>query len=158
MQAQELRRAQLVDSTDGCANSDLSSKRIEIHPGSWANCAPGVSSIASRERNDRARSEMTIVIGDITGVHLSENAFQSHRIGKRLWDAADDLRANSKLKSSEYSVPVLGLIFLRYADTSLRKRKRSCDHRVAGAGRSARLITRRTACCTFPTKPGSRPS
>jgi type I restriction enzyme M protein len=34
----------------------------------------------------------------------------------RLWDVADDLRANSKLKSSEYSVPVLGLIFLRYAD------------------------------------------
>ena len=35
---------------------------------------------------------------------------------KRLWDAADELRANSKLKSSEYSVPVLGLIFLRHAD------------------------------------------
>lgn len=35
---------------------------------------------------------------------------------KRLRDAADELRANSKLKSSEYSVPVLGLIFLRYAD------------------------------------------
>jgi len=35
---------------------------------------------------------------------------------RRLWDAADELRANSKLKSSEYSVPVLGLIFLRYAD------------------------------------------
>lgn len=37
-------------------------------------------------------------------------------IEKRLWDAADSLRANSKLKSSEYSVPVLGLIFLCYAD------------------------------------------
>ena len=37
-------------------------------------------------------------------------------IEKRLWDAADQLRANSRLKSSEYSVPVLGLIFLRYAD------------------------------------------
>ena len=37
-------------------------------------------------------------------------------IEKRLWDAADQLRANSKLRSSEYSVPVLGLIFLRYAD------------------------------------------
>jgi len=36
---------------------------------------------------------------------------------KRLWDAADDLRANSKLRASEYSVPVLGLIFLRFADT-----------------------------------------
>lgn len=37
-------------------------------------------------------------------------------IEKRLWDAADQLRANSRLKSSEYSQPVLGLIFLRYAD------------------------------------------
>ena len=35
---------------------------------------------------------------------------------RRLWSAADEFRANSKLKSSEYSVPVLGLIFLRYAD------------------------------------------
>ena len=37
-------------------------------------------------------------------------------IEKRLWEAADQLRANSKLKSSEFSVPVLGLIFLRFAD------------------------------------------
>lgn len=35
---------------------------------------------------------------------------------KRLWGAADDLRANSKLRASEYSIPVLGLIFLRFAD------------------------------------------
>jgi len=40
----------------------------------------------------------------------------SNEIEKRLWDAADELRANSRLKASEYSVPVLGLIFLRYAD------------------------------------------
>ncbi len=37
-------------------------------------------------------------------------------IEKRLWSAADGLRANSGLKASEYSVPVLGLIFLRFAD------------------------------------------
>ncbi|MBD1930428.1 MULTISPECIES: type I restriction-modification system subunit M [Cyanophyceae] len=37
-------------------------------------------------------------------------------IEKRLWEAADELRANSRLKPSEYSVPVLGLIFLLYAD------------------------------------------
>lgn len=37
-------------------------------------------------------------------------------IERKLWLAADQLRANSRLKSSEYSVPVLGLIFLRYAD------------------------------------------
>ena len=34
----------------------------------------------------------------------------------RLWDAADELRANSGLKASEYGAPVLGLIFLRFAD------------------------------------------
>ena len=33
-----------------------------------------------------------------------------------LWEAADQLRANSGLKASEYASPVLGLIFLRYAD------------------------------------------
>lgn len=37
-------------------------------------------------------------------------------IEKKLWESADQLRANSHLKSSEYSVPVLGLIFLRFAD------------------------------------------
>jgi type I restriction enzyme M protein len=34
-------------------------------------------------------------------------------LNNRLWAAADQLRSNSKLKSSEYAVPVLGLIFLR---------------------------------------------
>ncbi len=37
-------------------------------------------------------------------------------IEKRLWSAADQLWANSSLKPSEFSPPVLGLIFLRYAD------------------------------------------
>jgi len=44
---------------------------------------------------------------------MSQN---NNQIEAHLWGAADELRANSKLKSSEYSVPVLGLIFLRYAD------------------------------------------
>lgn len=34
-----------------------------------------------------------------------------------LWEAADQLRANSKLTASEYAMPVLGLIFLRHATT-----------------------------------------
>ncbi len=42
-------------------------------------------------------------------------------IENRLWEAADNLRANSELKSSEYSTPVLGLIFLRYAYAKLKK-------------------------------------
>jgi type I restriction enzyme M protein len=39
-----------------------------------------------------------------------------NNIEKRLWSAADELRANSRLRAADYSIPVLGLIFLRYAD------------------------------------------
>lgn len=37
------------------------------------------------------------------------------KLESELWEAADDLRANSKLTSQQYCMPVLGLIFLRYA-------------------------------------------
>ena len=37
------------------------------------------------------------------------------KIEASLWEAADQLRANSKLTSSEYCMPVLGVIFLRQA-------------------------------------------
>ncbi|MDK9685471.1 class I SAM-dependent DNA methyltransferase [Pseudoalteromonas shioyasakiensis] len=35
---------------------------------------------------------------------------------KRLWSAADSLRANAGLTAQEYSRPILGLIFLKYAE------------------------------------------
>ena len=54
-------------------------------------------------------TQLSLAIQEIGSTNLKE-------IEKRLWESADELRANSKLKSSEYSVPVLGLIFLRYAD------------------------------------------
>ena len=38
-----------------------------------------------------------------------------------LWPAADNLRANSDLKASEYGSPVLGLIFLKFADINYRR-------------------------------------
>lgn len=44
----------------------------------------------------------------------------SHQIEKELWEAADQLRANSKLTAAEYSMPVLGLIFLRHADNRFK--------------------------------------
>lgn len=44
-------------------------------------------------------------------VHLLEN---------ELWEAADQLRANSRLTAAEYSMPVLGLIFLRHADNRFK--------------------------------------
>jgi len=38
-----------------------------------------------------------------------------NKLENRLWEVANNLRANSTLSSFEYSTPVLGLIFLRYA-------------------------------------------
>ena len=46
----------------------------------------------------------------------SEMDHDNAALEKRLWDAADQFRANSGLKSQEYSAPVLGLIFLRFAE------------------------------------------
>ncbi len=51
---------------------------------------------------------------------------------KRLWDAADELRANSGLKSSDYSVPVLGLIFLRYADHKFTTAQKDLEGKATG--------------------------
>lgn len=67
-----------------------------------------------------------------------------------LWDAADELRAGSRLSSQEYCMPVLGLIYLRYAfsrfkfvDEEIRKKLPSrggrtlepeaSDYKAAGA-------------------------
>lgn len=55
-----------------------------------------------------------------------------NEIEKRLWDAADELRANSALKSSGYSVPVLGLIFLRYADHKFSQVEKQLAERNSG--------------------------
>ena len=49
-----------------------------------------------------------------------------------LWEAADNLRANSKLTSSDYFMPVLGIIFLRHAANRFELRRtnsRGSGHR-----------------------------
>ncbi len=63
------------------------------------------------------------------GTHMVAN---STDLEKRLWDAADELRANSKLRSSEYSVPVLGLIFLRYADHKFTAAQEELEGKATG--------------------------
>ena len=50
----------------------------------------------------------------------------------RLWKVADTLRANSGLKASEYSTPVLGLIFLKYADQRFREAQTRLETQYPG--------------------------
>ena len=55
-------------------------------------------------------------------------------IADRLWESADELRANSGLKEAEYSIPVLGLIFLKFADSRFTE----AEAELAGQGTGRR--------------------
>jgi type I restriction enzyme M protein len=56
---------------------------------------------------------------------------------KRLWSAADSLRANTGLTAQEYSRPILGLIFLKYAEFRFTQAK----DRIEAKGSSRRRGT-----------------
>jgi type I restriction-modification system DNA methylase subunit len=49
----------------------------------------------------------------------SERDAATDTLGKRFWEASDQLRANSGLTAPQYGRPVMGLIFLRFAEHSL---------------------------------------
>ena len=58
---------------------------------------------------------------------------------KRLWDAADQLRANSGLKAQEYSGPILGLIFLRFAEVRFTAQRAKLEAAGASSRRGSRV-------------------
>lgn len=68
----------------------------------------------------------------------SEKDAATASLEKRLWDAADQFRANSGLKAQEYSGPILGLIFLRFAEVRFASQRA----RLEGAGASSRRGSR----------------
>ncbi|TAN47796.1 MAG: hypothetical protein EPN19_16940 [Betaproteobacteria bacterium] len=53
----------------------------------------------------------------------TEKDTANETLEKRLWAAADQFRANSGLKAGQYSTPVLGLIFLRFAEARFAQRR-----------------------------------
>jgi len=72
-----------------------------------------IKSVHCHETVDYLDILETLTIGKVIQIEMPANTTE---IEKKLWATADSLRANSRLKASEYSVPVLGLIFLRFAD------------------------------------------
>ena len=60
-------------------------------------------------------------------------------IESRLWTIADELRANSRLRASEYSTPVLGLIFLRYADHKFTQAEGEIRETASTSSRRVRI-------------------
>jgi len=61
---------------------------------------------------------------------------------RRLWDAADQLRANSGLGSNEYFMPVMGLIFLRHAFNRFLKVKAEVEPRLPKRQGVPRALTK----------------
>ena len=73
----------------------------------------------------------------------SEKDTATETLEKRLWAAADQFRANSGLKAQEYSAPVLGLIFLRFAEVRFAAQRAKLEK----AGASSRSTKRDAQCC-----------
>lgn len=69
----------------------------------------------------------------------SEKDTATDALEKRLWDAADQLRANSGLTSAQYSTPVLGLIFLRFADVRFAKVRAGLEKIASSSRRGSRM-------------------
>jgi type I restriction enzyme M protein len=69
----------------------------------------------------------------------SEKDSAAATLEKRLWDAADQFRANSGLKAQEYSGPILGLIFLRFADVRFAAQQAKLDKAGASLRRGNRV-------------------
>ena len=74
---------------------------------------------------------------------MSVNALLNiEQLERDLWEAADQLRANSKLTSSEYCMPVLGVIFLRHANNRYETARRAIEaDQAAGKIPPGRPIT-----------------
>jgi type I restriction enzyme M protein len=63
-------------------------------------------------------------------------------IEKRLWTAADTLRANSNYASNEYFLPVMGLVFLRHAYSRYLAVKDKIEVNLPTRGGKTRALTK----------------
>ncbi len=63
-------------------------------------------------------------------------------IEKRLWSAADTLRANSNYASNEYFMPVMGLVFLRHAYSRYLMMKEKIEVNLPSRGGKTRELTK----------------
>ena len=63
-------------------------------------------------------------------------------IERRLWGAADNLRANSNFASNEYFMPVMGLIFLRHAYSRYLEAKDTIVGNLPTRGGKTRPLTK----------------
>jgi type I restriction enzyme, R subunit len=69
----------------------------------------------------------------------AEKDVATDTLEKRLWDSADQFRANSELKAQEYSGPILGIIFLRFATVRFAEQRAMLEKAAGSSRRGSRL-------------------
>ena len=114
------------------AKKKASSKPIEAREGSQTENA------TSTTPADGSKSASTYVNHSVW-VAPSEKSVATNAFEKRLWDAADQFRANSGLKAQEYSGPILGLIFLRFAEVRFAVQYKKLEQAGSSARRGSRV-------------------
>ena len=93
-----------------------------------------------------------VAMGSGRGIHLgnkppfdmkwiapTEKDAASAELEKRLWDSAEDFYANAGLKPQEYSAPVLGLIFLRFAEVRFAAQRAKLEKAGSSSRRGNRV-------------------
>lgn len=88
---------------------------------------------------DSTITNNTALINIINNMAQLENI---EAIEKRLWSAADNLRANSNYASNEYFMPVMGLIFLRHAYSRYLGVKGDIEANLPKRGGKTRALTK----------------
>ena len=65
---------------------------------------------------------------------------ETKKLEDRLWEAADHLRANSPLRLNEFAEPVLGLIFLKFADVKFSQAHTELEEAKAAKSAGASVV------------------
>jgi type I restriction enzyme M protein len=114
--------------------------------GGGIDCPPGQREelqwawpLESRKAPDRWTSSIASPKKKLATMPQLENI---EAIEKRLWSAADTLRANSNYASNEYFMPVMGLIFLRHAYSRFLNVKDQIEASLPSRGGKKRALTK----------------
>ena len=75
-------------------------------------------------------------------IALSAKDTSAASFEKNLWNAADQFRANSGLKAQEYAAPILGLIFLRFAEVRFLQKQTELAQQALSARAAATMDLR----------------
>ena len=113
-------------------------KKASSKPAETRGTTRAKTKASSKPRAENSKNAVAYVNHSVW-VAPSEKNDGSADFEKRLWEAADQFRANSGLKAQEYSGPILGLIFLRFAEVRFTIQQKKLEQAATSARRGSRV-------------------